>query len=327
MKFSIIVPIFNVEKYIRLCIDSILCQTFKNYELILVDDGSPDACPVICDEYANNNKHVVVIHKENGGQSEARNIGIEKALGDYILFLDGDDYWLEEDLLERVDKRINKFQSDVICLNYKKVYENGKNENYFSQKKDMPTLNMGNTSIQYIIKNDIWTACAWNKVIKRSLFFESNLAFIKGITSEDIDWSARLAVAATTFDYIGTPCIGYRQRENSTSKTMTYEQVYCLYKNIDRTQAITQMADSCKKKMLMPYISYQYGTLLMNVALLDSVNQRKQMCKDIKSIEKLLEYSKSGKLILLKFTTKIFSIKGTVEMLRLMKGIRWEKKA
>lgn len=95
MIFSIIVPIYNVEKYLRCCVDSVLAENFADYEMILVDDGSPDGCGKICDEYAGKYPHIKVIHKENGGLSDARNAGIRAAKGDYLIFLDSDDYWAD----------------------------------------------------------------------------------------------------------------------------------------------------------------------------------------------------------------------------------------
>ena len=100
MIISVIVPVYKVEKYIHRCIDSILAQTFTDFELILVDDGSPDCCGSICDEYAKKDSRVTVIHKKNGGLSDARNAGLDFAMGDYILFVDSDDY-IDADLLEQ----------------------------------------------------------------------------------------------------------------------------------------------------------------------------------------------------------------------------------
>ena len=117
VKFSVIVPIYNVEKYLRKCIDSILKQTYRNFELILVDDGSPDECPNICDEYAKNDKRIKVIHKENEGLVAARNTGIKEAVGDYICYVDGDD-WISEVLLETVlEKAIKKYDLDMVIYN------------------------------------------------------------------------------------------------------------------------------------------------------------------------------------------------------------------
>ena len=91
-KISIIIPVYKVEKYLDKCVESVVNQTYKNLEIILVDDGSPDNCPKMCDEWAEKDKRIKVIHKENGGLSDARNFGIEKATGDYLMFLDSDDY-------------------------------------------------------------------------------------------------------------------------------------------------------------------------------------------------------------------------------------------
>ena len=107
MKFSVVVPIYNVEKYLNKCVESILNQTYKDFELILVDDGSPDHCPEICDEYAERDARVRVIHKENEGLVAARNTGIKEAKGEYICYVDGDD-WIANNLLETVWKKALK---------------------------------------------------------------------------------------------------------------------------------------------------------------------------------------------------------------------------
>lgn len=117
MLFSVIVPIYNVEKYLRQCVDSILSQSYSDFELILVDDGSPDACPQICDEYAQLDSRVHVIHKENGGLTSARKSGIALATGEYILAVDGDDY-IDSNLLSNVSDIISKHLCDIICFDY-----------------------------------------------------------------------------------------------------------------------------------------------------------------------------------------------------------------
>ena len=102
MKFSIVIPVYKVEKYLRECVDSILSQSFKDYEVILVDDGSPDNCPKICDEYANSDTRVKVIHQENVGQASARNAAISVATGEYILCLASDDYYADTNVLNSI---------------------------------------------------------------------------------------------------------------------------------------------------------------------------------------------------------------------------------
>lgn len=118
MLFSVIVPIYNIEKYIRRCIDSVLLQSFTDFELILVDDGSPDRCGAICDEYAKKDERIKVIHKENGGLVSARQAGIKLASGDYIFHLDGDDAVLP-DALESAYKIICDTDADIVSFSYK----------------------------------------------------------------------------------------------------------------------------------------------------------------------------------------------------------------
>ena len=124
MFFSVIVPIYNIEKYIRRCIDSVLSQTFADFELILVDDGSPDKCPKICDEYAEKDSRIKVIHKENGGLVSARQAGISKARGNYIFNLDGDDA-ITPDALMSAYQIILETKADLVSFSYR-IYTDGK---------------------------------------------------------------------------------------------------------------------------------------------------------------------------------------------------------
>ena len=122
---SVIIPVYKVEKHLEKCVDSVINQTYKNLEIILVDDGSPDNCPKICDEYAKKDKRIKVIHKENGGVGSARNKGMEKAVGEYITFVDSDD-WLEKNFIQEMLFIINKYKVDYVTCGYYRVYENKK---------------------------------------------------------------------------------------------------------------------------------------------------------------------------------------------------------
>ena len=121
---SVIVPIYKVEKYLNKCVDSIINQSYKNLEIILVDDGSPDKCGEICDKYAEKDSRVKVIHKENGGLSDARNAGIDIAKGDYLLFVDSDD-WITSNICEVLIKNANDNLSDIIACNQYESFDGG----------------------------------------------------------------------------------------------------------------------------------------------------------------------------------------------------------
>ena len=118
---SIIVPIYKVENYLKRCIDSIINQTYKHIEIILVDDGSPDNCGAICDEYTKFDDRIKVIHKKNGGLSDARNCGIEISTGDYIIFIDGDDY-VSKNMCEKLLIRALEHNADIVSCNFKEIY-------------------------------------------------------------------------------------------------------------------------------------------------------------------------------------------------------------
>ena len=124
-KVSIVVPIYNVEKYLKQCIESIINQTLQDIEIILVDDGSPDNCPQICDEYAKKDSRIKVVHKKNGGLSSARNAGIEVATGDFIGFVDSDDY-IELDMYEKMYNIAKENHVDFVVSDYYKVSDKGK---------------------------------------------------------------------------------------------------------------------------------------------------------------------------------------------------------
>lgn len=172
-RFSVIVPIYNKEKYLKECIDSVLNQTFLDYELILVDDGSVDSCPQIIDNYVKQNKQIKVVHKENGGLVSARKAGTKKAKGEYIVCLDADDY-LKPDHLKTISDEIENNHSDVICFTYTQKTRN-------KEIEIKPIYRIGYYSKQDII-NEIYPSLIqakdtkhfnvniWSKVYKKDLY-------------------------------------------------------------------------------------------------------------------------------------------------------------
>lgn len=172
---SVIVPVYKVDyTELKRCIDSILNQTYKDIELILVDDGSPDKCGIICDEFAKKNDNVKVIHKENGGVSSARNTGIEAATGQYIGFVDSDDY-LEEDMYQILIDNALSDDYDISMCGYKGINLDGTTFTvYGTNKKEI--LNFKRT-MKYFLSNDKFGDAVWNKIIKRKLIIDNNIRF------------------------------------------------------------------------------------------------------------------------------------------------------
>lgn len=167
---TIIVPVFNVERYLKKCIESILHQTYRNLEIILVDDGSTDRSSNICDEYAEKYENVKVIHKRNGGLSDARNSGIHMACGDYLMFIDSDDY-IDSTMVEKMFSRIKEDQSDMVICGFEYVDEKGK---YISSKNHFQDEVVTKDVFWHRMYNGYYTECvvAWNKLYTRIIFDE-----------------------------------------------------------------------------------------------------------------------------------------------------------
>ena len=161
MKFSIIVPAYNVAQYIEECVESVLNQDYDNYEVIVVDDGATDETPQIIDNLAQKSEKVKVIHQKNGGLSAARNSGIEAANGDYIIFLDGDDFWSSQSFLNDINNRLNENSVDVIIYSYSYHYTDKVVKKTISNKGLSGNIKKDCTDL---VKRELITAPAWNNV-------------------------------------------------------------------------------------------------------------------------------------------------------------------
>ncbi len=209
VKLSIIVPIYKVEDYIYKCVDSILAQTFTDFELILVDDGSPDNCPKICDEYALKDERVKVIHKENGGLSDARNAGIEIARGEYLAFVDSDDF-LSLDMYEKLIALADSNSADVVVCDYVLAYVN--KEPIFEDSTDLFVMGREEALTQMIC-NRLFSVNAWNKIYKRELFEVER--YPKGMLYEDLALTYRLIDKSEKIVYTPAKKYAYLQRGTS----------------------------------------------------------------------------------------------------------------
>lgn len=213
MKLSIIVPIYNVAPYLRKCVDSLLAQDISDYEIILVDDGSPDECPKICDEYATIYSNIRVIHQENAGLSAARNSGIAVAQGDYIWFVDSDDY-IEPNVLGALMEQIERDNLDILRFRYQNVRENGE---AFAPYKDMTNYNDYSvipTDGLTFLTNRMGIQCyAWQFIVRATLCKIE--LFTPGIYFEDTDWTPRMLLRAERVASTELVVYNYLWREGS----------------------------------------------------------------------------------------------------------------
>ena len=212
---SIIVPVYQVEKYIRQCVDSILAQTFTDFELILVDDGSKDKSGQICDEYARMDARVKVIHKENGGAADTRNRGMDQAVGNYVMFVDSDDY-IAPTMLECLYRNMLNENADIAACNYLYFYENDRQKDFATNVKSEV---LTGAEIFYYRKNErnygFWTV-VWNKLMKRQTV--GKVRFRSGKYYEDEFWANEIYQMDIKIVTIQECLYYYRQHENSTMR-------------------------------------------------------------------------------------------------------------
>lgn len=210
---SIIVPIYKVEPYLRRCLDSIVNQTYTNLEIILVDDGSPDNCPKICDEYAAKDKRIIVIHKENGGLSDARNAGLDICKGEYISFVDSDD-WVEDRYIEVLIENAQKEGADVV------IGENIQTEGCSKQSEKNVSIKTftSNEALKHLFsQNHIAFTVSWGKLYKKSLF--TSLRFPLGKYHEDEFTTYILFYNSKKIVYTSEILYYYYQRADSIVST------------------------------------------------------------------------------------------------------------
>ncbi|WML54789.1 glycosyltransferase [Neobacillus sp. PS3-12] len=212
-EISIVVPVYNVESFIHECIKSILDQTFKDFELILVNDGSTDQSRHICDEYAKKDKRIIVIHKENGGQSSARNKGIVAAKGSYIGFIDSDD-WVEKDMYNILYTKAKEADADITACNIMQ-YDKESGKHLYCNKTDDISYDQ-DSAMHELYLNERLTFSPCNKLYKKELF--ENIRFKEGYILEDMDFSYRVMHQAKKIFYTGKALYNYRYNDKSTMR-------------------------------------------------------------------------------------------------------------
>lgn len=308
-KVSIIVPIYNVEKYIKRCLDSIINQTLKDIEIILIDDGSKDTSGSICDEYASQDNRISVIHKENGGLSDARNTGVKRATSDYVLFVDSDDY-IKENMVERLYELLVDHQVDMSVCGVYNVYSSGEK----AQCDVLEEFQCDNiTAFGHIMVGEKIPGTICNKLIKREIAQE--LLFPVGRLYEDAFYTTQLMQRVKSVVVTTEPMYYYFHRVGSITTTVFKK------KDMDIVLAYEENLKVIKEKF--PKIVEQanfrldwaYFTVLDRMLQLDNYKSLedyrmvvKHLKKNVWAIVKSKYFYKSRKIgaIALFFSVKIY---------------------
>ena len=255
-KISVIVPVYNVEQFLRECIESIRNQTYKNIEIILVDDGSTDNSGKICDEYISKDSRIKVIHKENGGLSSARNTGLDNATGDYVMFSDSDDLFLPDSCQVMIDE-MERTNSDYVVGNYQNCNEDGTlwDNPVFDQTKYVNfRLSIKDYKHSFFTMNS--SVC--NKIFRMSFLNKINIRFIEGVPAEDAIFSTYCFIKSKKVYYIPDVMYLYRQRSADSSISMSCSLNY--FKGISKAYKI--IYDNFKENNEIGFYRYFYAKSL-----------------------------------------------------------------
>lgn len=296
---SVIVPIYNVEKFLDQCVASIIGQSYFNLEIILVDDGSPDECPGKCDEWAKKDERIIVIHKKNGGLSDARNSGLRIASGEYVAFIDSDD-WVAPDFFEKLYEAIKTNHAQIAASGIMWIYNDHlkKDEHVYAQQ-----IFSSEEALETLVQGRGFYAVAWNKLYKRTLF--DGIRFPVGKLHEDefvtyklIGKADRLVLCQNTFYY-------YRQREGSIMQGWSI-------KHLDALDAFFQRNEYLKENYPNLYLQDKVTLLMACVGFYKECNKIPNAEAERK---KIVEYSKN-----IKFSSKDLRLLDFKSIVRIVKG-------
>lgn len=283
-KISVIVPIYKVEDYLHRCVDSIINQTYTNLEIILVDDGSPDNCPMICDEYAEKDSRIRVVHKKNGGLSDARNAGLAIATGEYIMFIDSDDF-VDIEMMESMMKNMVDNNVDMVVCNIKYVYEDREVVKYNQSDRILDRYE----AMEEYLKDGIVQAVAWNKLYKKSLI--NDMRYKVGKTNEDEFFTYKVVDKTNKIYYNSKPFYNYIQRDSSIMGKYSIKRLDGVEASYERLNFIKEKYPALylnEKKTFLNLCIYSYQMILRDKNI-DSDNKGRNI---LSSYVKKLNFTK-----------------------------------
>lgn len=254
-KVSIVIPAYNIADYIGACIESVLKQTYKNTEIIVVDDGSTDNTPTICDKYKKQNPQLIVIHQKNAGLSGARNRGLKESTGSYICFIDGDDM-IDENYIELLLQSINENSSEIAVCGYKTVSDT---ETVTTHPASLHTISGKEACIKLMTEQLDFDVLAWNKLYKKSVFTKNQIKYPVGKIHEDNLTTYKTYAKADKVSFISDAPYNYMKREGSITSNEKRERqvaakIEAAKEAIDYLSYDEELKDSATFSLFLAYI-------------------------------------------------------------------------
>jgi glycosyltransferase involved in cell wall biosynthesis len=316
--FSIVIPVYNTIKELRRCVDSVMSQTFEDFELILVDDGSTDGSGALCDRLSAEDSRIKTIHKANGGCAAARNTGIRAAEGKYLLFLDSDDMWNDNDALEKFYGIVQSRPVDIVCFGVSIYDEDG---NLVKIRKAELSADCGTdkTSVlrELVYKNQYFSAC-YVRVYDREFLLKNKLFFVDGLLCEDIEWCARVMVHAKEIAvYSGQLYKRIQRREGSQTANLGEKNVLAILHSIEQGVVYVQKYSESSELLALyyEYWAYQYAMMLGFVPVVQGAMNDATLFSRVSALNWLLTFDHVKKVKAVHMVNKCLGIKKTIMLL------------
>lgn len=324
--FSIVIPVYNTVRELERCVNSITAQKFENFEVILVNDGSTDGSGELCDRLSEQDARIRTIHKENGGCSEARNTGIRAAAGEYLMFVDSDDMWDDENALDEIAGIIaERKQIDVICFGVSIYDEDGR-----LVKVRKPTIpEHGGQSKTELLRHLVYTnqffSTSYVKVLHRDFFIKHNLFFVKGLLSEDIEWSARILIHCREIAVY--PNAFYKRimrTEGSITSSIGRKNILDILNSIEKGVDFARLyaENTDLLELYLEYWAYQYAMLLGLLPVMRNEPDYNAVLKRLEELTWLLKYDHVRKVRAVRICKSVIGTKMTVALLARYYSVR-----
>lgn len=316
---SVVIPVYNTERFLEQCVQSVISQTYSCIEVILVDDGSTDGSPSICDDLSLKDSRIHVIHKKNGGPSDARNIGVCQAKGKYLLFLDSDDFWIHSDGLCKLVSIITEKSYDFLGFNCSYYYyQTNEYKPWKAFHKALLNPVSKSWAIKSLISSGTFPMSACMKLISRSFFLDNDLFFQKELYYEDIPWFIKLITTSSHFGFVNEFFYAYRKgmvtsRSSSFSEKKYNDLMEIVKSGLNDIQSGKWEVDI--RDLFLSFWAYEYCILLGMSRFFKDKKIRKKKMDELKKYIVLLNYRLNPKVCLIYW---VYYFLGFVNISRLL---------
>ena len=313
-KLSFVLPVFNVEKYLRECVESIKVQMNEEIELILVNDGSTDSSGSICDELSVKDERIRVIHKKNGGLASARNAGLRQALGDYIGFIDSDDR-VSEGCIDTILETIEHTDFDICFMKGIKFFPDGRTEDLGDAiEASMIVGNRKDIVLRYLASRPKYSGSSCTKIYKRDFLLKNRIEFPEDRRqSEDLGFVRDCIILANKYYALDCPYYEYRQnREGSITygaSKRAVDGILCFIKETIEKYSENNSAKQPYGSIALSFSAYEYFIALLNYALMTHTKEKEELLFELSRLKWVTRYTYSRKNKILKFMIDCFGVK------------------